>query len=88
MAAKVDELAVTLFDEGSLRTIDWSNPDDVEEVGNLSLIAAFEQVLGKQMTTTDAQNIAQSWRPGIISAEDALRMDEAGGSLRDRGRAH
>jgi len=113
MTDKADEIAVTLFDEGALRTIDWSNPDDVEEVGNLSLIAAFEQVLGKQMTTTDAQNITQSWRPGIISAEDVaeicrlasigdcmalqllgrggtgvLRMDEAGGSLRDRGRAH
>jgi hypothetical protein len=54
MAAKADELAVTLFDEDSLQTINWSNPDDVEELGNLSLIAAFEQVLGKQMTTTDA----------------------------------
>ena len=54
MAAKADELAATLFDEDALRTINWSNPDDVEELGNLSLIAAFEQVLGKQMTTTDA----------------------------------
>ena len=74
MAAKADELAVTLFDEGALMTIDWSNPDDLEEVGHLSLIAAFEQVLGKQMTTTDAQNIAQSWRPGIISAEDVAEI--------------
>ena len=29
MAAKADELAVTLLDKDALQTIDWSNPDDV-----------------------------------------------------------
>jgi len=74
MADKADELAVTLFDEDTLRTIDWSNPNDDEELGSQNLVAAFEQVLGKQMTTTDAQNIEQSWRPGMISAEDVTEI--------------
>jgi hypothetical protein len=38
------------------------------------LVAAFEQVLGKKMTTTDEQNIEQSWRQGMISAEDVAEI--------------
>ena len=74
MADTADELAVTLFDEDALRTIDWSNPDDAEELGSQILVAAFDQVLVKEMTTTDEQNIDQSWRRGMISAEDVAEI--------------
>ena len=66
---RADELAQSIFDDNELVEINWCDPDDVEELGNVILVAAFEQVSGRTMIPTDEKNIAQAWKPGLMSAD-------------------
>jgi hypothetical protein len=58
--ARADELAQSIFDDDELVEINWCDPDDVEELGNVILVAAFEQVSGRTMTTTDVPNVGHN----------------------------
>jgi hypothetical protein len=57
LMVRADELAQSIFDDNELVEINWCDPDDVEELGNVILVAAFEQVSGRTMTTTDVPNV-------------------------------
>jgi hypothetical protein len=77
LTAKADELARKIlddFDEDALMELDWSEAEDVEELGTVILCAAFEQVSGRMTTTTDQQNIALAWKPGLLSAQDVTEI--------------
>jgi hypothetical protein len=74
LMARAAELAQSIFDDGELVEINWCDPDDVEELGNVILVAAFDQVTGRTMTMTDEKNIAQAWKPGLMSAEDVAEI--------------
>jgi hypothetical protein len=74
LMAQTAELAKTIFDEDKLADIDWGEADDVEELGTVILLATFEQVSGRMTTTTDQQNIAMAWKPGLLLAQDVAEI--------------
>jgi hypothetical protein len=74
LVAKADELAQSLFDDDELLGINWRNSDDVEGLGNVNLVATFEQVSDRKMSATDENNIAQAWQPGLMSAKNIAEI--------------
>ena len=68
LEAKAASLARSLVSDDELRDINMTDPDDVEELGKVMLIAAFEQVSGPAVSEKDRTNIEDAWQPGLNSA--------------------
>ena len=74
LEAKAAALARSIIGDDELQHFDISDPDDVEEMGKIMLIAAFEQVSGRDVSEKDRTNIEDVWQPGMLCASTVAEI--------------
>lgn len=74
LEAKAAALARSIIGDDELLHFDISDPDDVEEMGKIMLIAAFEQVSGRDVSEKDRTNIEDVWQPGMLCASTVAEI--------------
>ena len=71
---KLIEFTENLWPDEELMQIDWDDPEDVASVGKVILIAAFEHVLGSELSPSDCVSLEEHWEPGVLSIAAARAM--------------